>query len=161
MATPEDNLNAMGLTLPAPLVVPDGLHIPFVPVNIRGDRALLAGHARLGPDGAITGPYGVLGADMTTEEGYAAARDIALSTLANLKAAIGELSRVTGWLRVFGMVTSAPAFTDQHKVVDGYSDTIIRVFGPEVGRHSRSAIGVSNLPMGFAIEVEGEVLIAP
>ncbi len=85
---------------------------------------------------------------------------MALSVLANLKAEIGELSRITGWVRVFGMVTSAPGYTEQHLVVNGFSDLINSVFGPDVGRHSRSALGVSGLPFGFAMEIEGEVLIS-
>ena len=96
---------------------------------------------------------------MTTEEGYVAARDIALCALANLKAEVGELSRVSGWVRVFGMVASTPQFTEQHLVVNGFSDLILEAFGPDIGGHARSAIGVAALPMGFAIEVEGEVLL--
>lgn len=161
MTTPEDRLKALGLTLPAPARLPDGLHLPFSFVNIRGDRALISGHPRQGTDGSIDGPFGTLGQDMTTDEGYAAARQVALTVLANLKAEIGDLSRVTGWLRVFGMVTSAPGYSEQHLVINGFSDLIVDVFGPEIGRHARSAIGVAGLPMGFAMEVEGEVLIAP
>lgn len=82
-----------------------------------------------------------------------------MSVLANLKAEIGELSRITGWARVFGMVTSAPGYSEQHLVVNGFSDIIMEVFGAQIGRHARSAIGVSGLPMGFAMEIEGEVLI--
>ena len=93
------------------------------------------------------------------EEAHAAARDIGLCVLSHLKAELGELSRITGWARVFGMVASAPGFTQQHLVINGFSDLIIEVFGPDAGRHARSAIGVSALPMNFAMEIEGEVLI--
>ena len=112
-------------------------------------------------DGSISGPFGVVGADMTTEQGYAEAREVALTVLANLKAEIGELSRIVGWVRVFGMVASAPNYSEQHLVVNGFSDLIIEVFGKDVGRHARSAIGVYGLPLGFAMEIEGEVLINP
>lgn len=159
MTTPEEKLRALGLELPGPVKVAAGLHLPFAFVNVRGDRAIFSGHPRQGPDGAITGPYGVLGSDLTTAEGYSAAQEVALSVLANLKTEIGELSRVTGWVRVFGMVTSAPGYSEQHLVVNGFSDTIKDVFGADVGRHARSAIGVSGLPLGFAMEIEGEVLI--
>lgn len=159
--TPEDRLAALGLTLPPPVSAPEGLHLPFAFVNLRGDRAVISGHPRHGDDGRIAGPYGQLGRDLTTAEGAVAARDIALSVLANLKAEIGELSRVTGWVRVFGMVNSAPGYVEQHLVVNGFSDLILAAFGPEVGRHARSSIGTAGLPMGFAIEVEAEVLIAP
>lgn len=158
--TPEDRLAELGFVLPPPIAVPAGLHLPFAFVNLRGDRAVISGHPKHGADGRIAGPYGQLGHDLTTAEGAAAARDIALSVLANLKAEIGELSRVAGWVRVFGMVNSAPGYAEQHVVMNGFSDLILAAFGPEVGRHARSSIGTAGLPMGFAIEVEAEVLIA-
>ena len=159
MTTPEDRLAELGLTLPEPTKLPDGLHLPFAFVNIRGERALFSGRPKNGPDGRIAGPFGVVGTDLTKEEGYAEAREVALAVLANLKAEIGHLSRISGWVRVFGMVTSAPGFSDQHVVVNGFSDLIIDVFGQDVGRHARSAIGVAGLPLGFAMEIEGEVII--
>ena len=159
MTTPEDRIAALGLELPDPIKLPPGMKLPFSFINIRGNRALISGHPRHGADGSINGPYATLGMDMTTEEGYVAARDIALCALANLKAEVGELSRVSGWVRVFGMVASTPQFTEQHLVVNGFSDLILEAFGPDIGGHARSAIGVAALPMGFAIEVEGEVLL--
>ena len=161
MPTPEDRLARIGLELPPPTKLPDGLHLPFSFINLRGNRALISGHPRHSADGAISGPYGTLGADMTTQQGYDAAREVGLSVLGNLKAEIGDLSRITGWVRVFGMVTSTPDFTEQHLVINRFSDLIIDVFGAEIGRHARSAIGVAALPMGFAMEIEGEVLIEP
>ena len=68
MASPEEKLEALGLTLPQPVSVPEGLHLPFAFVNVRGNRALISGHPRQGPNGDITGPYGFVGADLTTEE---------------------------------------------------------------------------------------------
>jgi enamine deaminase RidA (YjgF/YER057c/UK114 family) len=161
MTTPERRLEQLGLKLPQPTKLPEGLRLPFEFVNIRGDRALFSGHPKSAIDGSIAGPFGVVGADITTDQGYVEAREVALSVLANLKAEIGELSRIVGWVRVFGMVTSAPGYLEQHVVVNGFSDLVIEVFGQEVGRHARSAIGVSGLPLGFAMEIEGELLIAP
>lgn len=157
--TPEDKLKGMGLTLPPPTKIPSGLHLPFSLVNLRGDRLLISGHPKNAMDGSIDGPYGIVGKDFTTKEAYNEARQVALSVLANIKAEIGELSRVAGWCRVFGMVNSAPGYTDQHLVVNGFSDLIIEVFGQDVGRHARSAIGVAGLPLGFAMEIEGEAII--
>lgn len=160
MTTPEDRLTALGLTLPAPMVMPEGLHLPFTLVNVRGNRALISGHPKQSADGKIAGPFGQVGDALTTEEAQLAAHDIALSVLANLKAEIGQLSRASGWTRVFGMVNSAPGYAEQHLVLNGFSDLIIAVFGPEIGRHARSAIGVAGLPLNFAIEIEAEVLLA-
>ena len=159
MPTPEERLAQLGLTLPPPVQLPEGLVLPFAMVNVRGNRATISGHPRHGMDGKIDGPFGVLGQTMTTQEGYAAARGIGLSVLAHLKAELGDLGRITGWVRVFGMVTSAPGFTEQHLVINGFSDLILDVFGPDVGRHSRSAMGAAAMPLGLAIEIEGEVLI--
>lgn len=161
MTTPESRLQQLGLELPHPTKLPAGLNLPFEFINIRGERAVFSGHPKNAADGSIAGPFGVVGDAITTEQGYQEAREVGLAVLANLKAELGELSRIVGWVRVFGMVTSAPGYTDQHLVVNGFSDLVIDVFGKEVGRHARSAVGVSGLPFGFAMEIEGEVLIAP
>ena len=160
MPTPEDRLHQLGLTLPPPVQLPPGLTLPFSMVNRQGDRLLFSGHPRHGDDGAINGPFGLVGADLTLEQAQEASRDIGLCVLAHLKQELGELSRVAGFTRVFGMVASAPGFTEQHLVINGFSDLIIDVFGPDIGRHARSAVGVAALPMNFAIEIEGEVLLA-
>lgn len=158
--TPVDRLRALGLELPAPTQVPPHLHLPFSFVNIRGDRAIISGHPKQAPDGSIAGPYGKVGTDLSTEEAQLAARDIGLSMLANLQAELGSLDRITGWARVFGMVNSSEGYTDQHVVLNGFSDLIVDVFGHSVGRHARSAVGVAGLPMNFAIEIEAEVAIS-
>lgn len=158
--SPEDRLRQLGLELPAPTVVPEGLHIPFVFINVRGKRVYISGHPKNNSDGSVAGPYGKVGSDFTTEEGVEISRGIALSVLANLKAEIGSLGRVTGWLRVFGMVNSADGYSDQHNVISGFSDLILDVFGPQVGRHARSAIGTAGLPLNFAIEIEAELEIS-
>jgi enamine deaminase RidA (YjgF/YER057c/UK114 family) len=157
--TPEARIAAMGFAMPPPVTVPAGLRLPFAFVNVRGQRVTISGHPRHDATGAITGPYGQVGRDLGTEEAARAARDIALCVLANLKAEIGELSRVTGWVRVFGMVNSAPGYSEQHLVLNGFSDLIIAAFGPEVGRHARSAVGMAALPLNFAMEIEAELLI--
>ena len=160
MRTPEERLKELGLELPAPMAVPTGLHLPFDFVNVRGDRALISGHPKGDSNGTVIGPYGKVGSDLTTEAGYEVARGIGLTMLANLRAEIGSLERVTGWLRVFGMVNSADGYAEQHVVINGFSDLIVEVFGPDVGKHARSAIGVSGLPMNFAMEIEAEVAIS-
>ena len=159
MSTPEQELKNLGLILPKPIKLPPGLTLPFNFINVRGDRALISGHPRQAADGTFDGPYGQVGKDLSMEEAQDAAQGIALSVLSNLKDEIGELSRVKGWVRVFGMVNSYPGFTEQHLVINGFSDLIVKVFGAEIGKHARSAIGVAGLPMNFAIEIEGEILL--
>ena len=159
MTTPEKRLTGLGLTLPSPLTIPPSLHLPFKFVNVRGRRVSISGHPKQSSDGKIAGPFGKVGQDLTTEAAQEAARDIGLSVLSNLKYEIGDLSRVSGWNRVFGMVNSAPDYSEQHLVINGFSDLIIDVFGKNVGRHARSAIGLAGLPMNFAIEIEAELEI--
>ena len=96
---------------------------------------------------------------MSAEQGYEAARLTALGMLGNLKRALGDLDRVTAWLRVFGMVNSAPGFDRQPNVINGFSDLILELYGPEVGDHARSAVGMAGLPLGMPVEVEAEVEI--
>jgi enamine deaminase RidA (YjgF/YER057c/UK114 family) len=156
--TPEERLAGLGLVAAADRGARRAASAVLLREPARGQGRDL-GPSQAGREGRIAGPFGQLGADLTTAEGAEAARDIALSVLANLKAEIGDLSRVTGWVRVFGMVNSAPGYSEQHLVMNGFSDLILQVFGPEVGRHARSAIGTAGLPMNFAMEVEAEVLI--
>ena len=157
MKTPEERLNELGIRLPPPVTVPKGLHLPFSFINVKGNRVFISGHPRHSSEGKIDGPYGKVGKELTMDQANFAAKEIAISVLSNLKKEIGELSRVTGWCRVFGMVNSTPDFNDQHLVINGFSDFIVDVFGNTVGKHARSAIGVSGLPMNFAIEIEGEL----
>jgi enamine deaminase RidA (YjgF/YER057c/UK114 family) len=154
----EDRLRALGLALPPALSPPPGVKLPFQFVRIVGERAMISGHGPQNPDGTLAAPLGKLGRELTVEQGYAAARLTALSILGSLKRALGDLDRVTAWSRLFGMVNSAPDFNRQPAVINGCSDLILELFGPEVGAHSRSAVGMAELPFNFPVEIEGEVL---
>ena len=159
MNAPEKKIIELGLKLPDPIKLPPNLELPFSFINLRGNRVLISGHPRQDKDGSINGPYGQVGINLTTEQAKLAAKEIGLSILANIKQEIGDLSRITHWVRVFGMVNSAPGYDEQHIVINGFSELILEVFGSDTGKHSRSAIGVAGLPMNLAIEIEGEVLI--
>jgi enamine deaminase RidA (YjgF/YER057c/UK114 family) len=155
----EARLAALGLTLPAPLQPPAGLVVPFTWVRIQGDRALIAGHGPLQPDGSLAGPFGKVGAEVSEAEAVAAARRVALAVLGSLQRALGDLDRVTAWLRVFGMVNSAPGFVRQPHVINGFSDLIVELYGPAIGTHARSAVGLAELPFNIPVEIEAEVAI--
>ncbi|MGZ5891715.1 MAG: RidA family protein [Caldimonas sp.] len=157
MSTVEDRLHALGLTLPPPTRPPPGVVLPFQFVRIVGRRALISGHWPQNADGSFAQPLGKVGRELSREQGYAAARLTALSILGSLKRALGDLDRIAAWTRVFGMVNAAPGFTDLPSVVNGFSDLILEVFGAEVGAHSRSAVGLAELPFGIPVEIEGEV----
>jgi enamine deaminase RidA (YjgF/YER057c/UK114 family) len=155
----EAKFNAMGLVLPGPVVVPAGVKLPFAFVRVRGNRAYVAGHGPQNPDGTIAHPLGQVGAEVSAEEGYEAARLVALSILGSLKRELGDLDRVVAWLRVFGMVNSAPGFIRQPQVINGFSDLILELYGPERGAHARSAVGMAALPFNMPVEIEAEVEI--
>jgi enamine deaminase RidA (YjgF/YER057c/UK114 family) len=147
----------MGLVLPAAVKAPPGVVLPFEFVRVTANRALISGHPPANPDGSIAGPLGKVGRDLTVEQGYAAARLTALSILGSLSRALGDLDRITAWTRVFGMVNSAPGFIQQPAVINGFSDLVLEVFGPAIGRHARSAVGMAELPFNIPVEIEGEV----
>lgn len=126
---------------------------------MRGNRAYISGHGPQNPDGSLALPLGNMGSDLSLKEAYQAARLTALSILGSLKRELGNLDRVVAWLRVLGMVNSAPGFNQQPLVVNGFSDLIIELYGPERGLHARSAVGMAELPFGIPVEIEAEVEI--
>ena len=151
---PEAKLKELGINLPTP-----GAPIAnYVNAVQTGNLLFLAGKGPTGPDGKDI--VGRLGKDMTVEQGYQAARSVAINHLAVLKKELGDLKRVTRIVKVLGMVNSDPAFTQQPAVVNGYSDLLVAVFG-EKGKHARSAVGMATLPNGIAVEVEMIVEISP
>lgn len=152
-----ERLRALGLSLPPPIQLPPGIVFPFPFVRIVGRRALISGHGPQNPDGSLAQPLGKVGRELSVEQGYAAARLTALSMLGSLERALGELDRVAAWVRVFGMVNSAPGFNRQPTVINGFSDLILELFGPETGAHCRSAVGLAELPFDIPVEIEGEV----
>ena len=152
-----ERLHALGLVLPPPVTPPPGVVLPFQFVRLIGRRAIVSGHGPLTADGSIAAPLGKLGAELTVEQGYTAARLTGLAMLGTLQRTLGDLDRITAWTRVFGMVASAPGFQQQPAVINGFSDLILELFGPEVGAHARSAVGMAELPFGIPVEIEGEV----
>jgi enamine deaminase RidA (YjgF/YER057c/UK114 family) len=161
MSKIDARLAELGLELPAPLKVPDGMVLPFPEVNLRGTRAFISGTGPLNADGTVSGPFGKVGTDVSVEEAAHLARLTGLAMIAGLKRTLGDLDRVTGWVHAFGMVNCAPDFSQQPTVINGFSELILDVFGPELGRHARSAVGMASLPMQIAVEIEAEVEVAP
>ena len=148
-----DKLASLGITLPeAPKAVAN-----YLPAVIAGDTVVVSGQLPL-VAGQLT-CTGKLGADVSIEDGYAAARQCAINALAALNGVIGgDWDRVAQVVRLGGFVASAGGFTDQPKVVNGASDFMVEVFG-EKGRHARAAVGVAELPLGAAVEVEFTFLL--
>jgi len=158
MARIEARLARMGLALPQPLQVPPNIRMPFAWVRVRGTRAFISGHIPVNADGSIAHPLGKVGAEVSPDEGYQAARLVALAHLGSLHRALGDLDRVTAWLRVFAMVNVAPGFNETPRVTNGYSDLILELYGPEAGAHARSSIGMM-IPLNAPVNCEAEVEI--
>ena len=154
-----DKLDALGLDLPPPIQVPAGMVLPFSWVRARGNRVYVSGHIALEADGKVAEPRGKVGAEVSEEEGYQVARRVALSALGSLERELGDLDRISAWLRVFSMVNTAPDFNRYPVVINGFSDLIVELFGPDVGAHARSAVGLSGLPFDTPVEIEAEVEI--
>jgi hypothetical protein len=104
-------------------------------------------------------PLGRVGTDLTEDQGYEAARLTGLAILASLRQALGDLDRIEAWLRVVGMVNTSGRFNRFPMIINGFSDLILDVFGPDVGAHSRSAVGMAGLPLDIPVEIEAEVAI--
>jgi enamine deaminase RidA (YjgF/YER057c/UK114 family) len=145
--TPEERLEKLGLTLPAASAPAAN----YVNVVRTGNLLFLAGKGPTGADGKwITGK---VGQDLSIEQGYDAAKSVALAHIAVLKNELGDLSKVKRIVKVLGMINSTPEFADHPKVMNGYSDLMVAVFG-EKGKHARSSVGVCSLPLNIAVEVE-------
>lgn len=155
----EQRLQERGLLLPAPLKLPAGVSLPFPWVRVRGNRVFVSGHGPQNPDGTVAGPLGKVGRDLTVEQAQHSARLVALAILGSLKRELGDLDRISAWLRVFGMVNSAPGFNQQPTVINGFSELILDLFGSERGSHGRSAVGMAELPFNIPVEIEAEVEI--
>lgn len=143
----EQRLKELGITLPAPKAPIAN----FVPAVRSGKLVFLSGHGPDLPEGGQI--LGKLGQDLTTEEGQQAARLVGISLLAALKGEIGDLNKVVRIVKVLGMVNATADFKEQPKVINGFSDLMVELFGDK-GKHARSAVGVASLPNNIAVEIE-------
>jgi enamine deaminase RidA (YjgF/YER057c/UK114 family) len=153
----ESRLRELGIELPALFSPPPGVEFSFDRVTVSGNLAYVSGHGPV--DGTEVLVAGKVGAEVTLERGYEAARLTALSILASLEHELGDLDRVERWVKALGLVNCAPGFNLTPAVINGFSDLIGEVWGAP-GRHSRSAIGAAELPFDMAVEVEAVVELA-
>jgi enamine deaminase RidA (YjgF/YER057c/UK114 family) len=141
-----ERLESLGIELPK-VFPPAGNYLGCVVDN---DIVYVGGHGPISGSDAVLGK---VGGDLTLEDGRRAARMTALSILATLNAELGDLDRIERIVKVFGMVNVAPGFDQTPAVIDGCSDLLVEVFG-DAGRHTRSAVGLAELPFGIAVEIE-------
>jgi enamine deaminase RidA (YjgF/YER057c/UK114 family) len=151
----EQRLGELGIELPEPSPSPN-----YLPTKRHGDLVFLAGHgpSKLDGTGSVTGK---VGREVSTEEAREAARLTGLHMLASLRAEIGSLDHVRSILHVLGMVNCAPGFNDTPAVINGCSELFVDVLGEEVGRHTRAAVGMAELPYDICVEIEMQVAVAP
>lgn len=154
MPTPEERLAALGITLPAP----PAAVAAYVPCVTAGGWMWVSGQVPI-RDGGLP-RLGLVGRDISVEEGAEEARFAALNAIAQLKAAAGSLDRIERIVKLTVFVASSPGFHAQPTVANGASQLFIDVFG-EAGRHARSAVGVAELPLGAPVEVEAVAILAP
>jgi enamine deaminase RidA (YjgF/YER057c/UK114 family) len=150
--SPDDRIAELGLRFP-PLMKPAGT---FVHVVTAPPFIFAGGHFPVTPEGRVV--QGKLGADLSVEEGYAAAQLAALSMLGNLREALGRLDRIACVLKLNGVINATPDFAQHTHVINGASDVLVSVFGDE-GQHARLAVGVSSLPFNLALEIEATLLL--
>jgi hypothetical protein len=156
----EAKLQARGLILPKAPKVPPGFKFSFAWTRIRGNRLYLSGHSAQAPDGSFIGPFGKVPTEVSLEAAQEAARSTALSMLASIKRELGDLDRVTAWLIVYGMVNAEPGYGQTTNAINGFSDLIVDLYGPEIGQHARIAVGMATLPLNNAVTIAAEVEVA-
>ena len=155
----ERRLSERGLALPQPPRVPPGVTVPFQWVRVHGSRALVSGHGALGPDGAPIGPFGRVPTEVSLPEAQESARLGTLAMLAALRRAIGSFDRVEAWLIVNGFVNAEAGYPQTTSVLNPCSELLLDVFGPEIGAHARTAIGVAALPLNLPVVISAEVAL--
>jgi enamine deaminase RidA (YjgF/YER057c/UK114 family) len=152
--TPEQRVRELGLQLPQP----QQASATLVPAVLTGNMLYCSGHGPRAEGKNITGK---VGADLTPEQGKDAARLVALNMLSTMRNALGSLDRVTRLVKTLGMVNASPEFTGHAGVINGFSEVMIQVFGEQLGKGARSAVGMSSLPGGWAVEVEAIFEVRP
>ena len=145
----EATLKAKNITLPTQST-PMANYVSAVRT---GNLLFLSGHGPVRTEGKPSA-RGKLGKDLSTEQGYKVAREVGLSLLASARTSLGSLDKVKRVVKVLGMVNSADGFQEQPKVINGFSDLMVEVFGETIGKHARSAVGMAALPMGIPVEIE-------
>jgi enamine deaminase RidA (YjgF/YER057c/UK114 family) len=159
MAVIEARLASLGLVLPGPTVAPHGAEFHFDWVRVRGHHVYVSGHSPHHPDGSFAGPFGKVPSEVSFTAATDAARATLLAVLGSVKREIGDLDRITAWLSVSGMVNADSGYPRTTNTINGFSQLVLELFGPEVGAHARTAVGFAALPLNNAIVVSAELEI--
>ncbi len=150
-----DSLAELGLVLPPPQIVPEGVALTYRRLVRWGDVVYIAGHGPTWGEG-WGAPLGKVGQEVSVEEGVAAAELTALNVLATIERELGNLEQVACWLKINGYVNAVPGFTEQARVVNGFSDLILKLYGLDK-LSARTSVGVPDLPFGMPVEVDAVI----
>jgi len=155
----DERLAELGLELPRPFAAPPGVEFRFDLVRLSGGLGYVSGHLPMdGSQVLVTGRVGNGG--LTVEQGQEAARLTGLSIFASLRETLADLDRVSGWVRALGLVQCAAGFDKPPAVINGFTDLVLDVWGPEAGSHARTAIGAAQLPFDVPVELEAIVEVS-
>jgi enamine deaminase RidA (YjgF/YER057c/UK114 family) len=150
-----DSLERLGLSLPPAQVIPEGVSLTYRRLVRWGDMVYLAGHGPTWGEGWGS-PLGKVGAEVSIEQGVEAARLTALNVLATIDRELGDLDQVGCWLKVNGYVNAVPGFTEHARIVNGFSDLILELYGLDK-LAARTSVGVADLPFGMPVEVDAVI----
>jgi enamine deaminase RidA (YjgF/YER057c/UK114 family) len=155
----DDRLLELGLVLPAVPKMPAGVATTFSWVRILGNRVLVSGRGPQDPDGSPAGPFGRVPDQVPAEQAMESARRAALSVLASVRGAVGDLDQIAAWATVTGFVQAEPGYAQTTAIINSFSQVLIDVFGASAGQHARTAIGVAALPLNLPVVVSAELLL--
>jgi enamine deaminase RidA (YjgF/YER057c/UK114 family) len=158
--TIDERLRHLGITLPGVPRLPSSMVTTFSWVRIVGNRVLVSGHGSQNLDGSPAEPFGRVPDHVSLEQAQESARMAALSVMASVRAAVGDLDRIAAWVTVSGFVQTEPGYARTTAVMNGFSEVVVDVFGPVIGDHARTAIGVAALPFNLPVIVAAELLLA-
>ncbi len=159
MSLIEQRLASLGLSLPAAATPPPGFAFSFEWVRVVGRRVLVSGHSPQAEDGTLIGPFGKVPSEVSIEDATLAARATVLSVLGSVERAIGDLDRITAWVSVTGMVNADSGYSRTTNAINGFSELVLELFGPEIGAHARTAVGYAALPVNNAVVIGAELQI--
>lgn len=155
-----ERLSAIGLLLPKAPAMPPAVATTFSWVRVAGQRVLVSGHGAVDAEGSPAGPFGRVPDEVDLEQAQQSARLVAASVIADVERAVGDLDRIDAWVSVTGFVQAEAGYARTTAVLNSFSQVVLDVFGPEVGAHARTAIGVNALPLGLPVVVAAELQLA-
>lgn len=159
--TVAERIEELGFALPGPAQLPPGHEVTFRWVHVVGARVLVSGTGPQSPDGQPLGPFGRVPDQVSLEQAQASARVAALTVVANVQRAVGDLDRIAHWVTVTGYVNAAPGYPQTPAVMNAFSDVVLQIFGPEVGAHARTAAGTVTAPLNLPLVVAAELALRP